>query len=422
MKLAILGGSFDPPHLGHLYLAETALTTLGYDRIILVPAFQSPFKPDGQETSAADRLDMLAASIPADPCLGIDACEIERQGVSYTIDTLEELIRRYRPEGKIGLILGDDLAQDFSQWYRAGDIVQAADIVIGRRLSAGPVDFPYPYRALENEVMELSSGMVRERIQQGRSWRSLVPLGARLIIEERGLYGCRPPGAGASAGALSTAALTTSGAGAASPAARAASPAPGAKPLSPQIIARIEEALRSMVSPARFLHSRGVALLSYDLCRRYGLDPARGYLAGIAHDIAKSLGEAGLLQLARRDDRGVTKLERAKPGLLHGKAGAVLLRERFLIEAPDILEAVREHTTGSPGMGPLAKVVYVADKIEASRKGVDPELRDLDRYADLDDLFTAVLDETVAYLRSQEVNLSPGTQRLLTAMHTRRPL
>jgi nicotinate-nucleotide adenylyltransferase len=419
VKLAILGGSFNPVHMGHLLLADTVLSVLKYDRIILVPAFTSPFKPGAEGASAADRLDMLAASIPGDPRLTIDDSEIRREGVSYTIDTLIDIDNRYRPEGKLGLILGDDLLRDFPQWRRVEEIVSRADIIIAHRISSRELSFPFPYKELTNDIWPLSSGLIRDRIRGRKNWRYLVPPGARLIIEDRGLYGY--DAAPLAAPALSPSALSPGGA---VPPLSALSPM---EPPSGQTIARIEDAVRAMVGPSRFLHSRNTALLSCDLCLRFGLEAPAGYLAGISHDMCKSLTDEELTRFARMDGEPVSKLEQKKPSLLHGRAAAVLLRERFGIHNGDILEAVRLHTSGAAEMGPLAKVLYIADKIEVSRERVSPELRDLGMKAGsppagLDTLFTAVVDETVAYLRSRELDLSEGTLRLLEAMHKRRAL
>jgi nicotinate-nucleotide adenylyltransferase len=410
VKLAILGGSFNPVHLGHLWLVDAALSILGYDRVIMVPAFTSPFKLGAREVSPSDRMDMLAASIPGDPRITIDDCEIKRGGVSYTIDTIADIRQRYRPVGKMGLIIGDDLVQTFSQWRRAEDIAAETDIIIAHRESAEPAAFPYPCTLLNNAIMELSSAEVRTRIQNGESWRSLTPQGARFIIEDRRLYGYTPPVQGEDAGS-GTVADGLSG----------QVPVSGTK-VSYELIARVEAEVRSLVNISRFLHSRSVALMAYDLCVHFGLDPDRGYLAGMAHDMAKSLPEGEMKRLARRDDENFSKLEQKKPSLLHGRAGAVLLRQKFGIEDEDILEAVRYHTTGRPGMGPLARVVYIADKIESSREDVKVELRDFSRFAGLDSLFTAVLEETVAFLRSKQMDLSAGTLRLLDAIHNRRDL
>jgi nicotinate-nucleotide adenylyltransferase len=409
VKLAILGGSFNPVHLGHLYLAESALK-MGYDRLVLVPAYNSPFKPGVRDAAPQDRLDMLAASAPADPCFAVDDCEIRREGVSYTIDTIIDIIGRYCPEGKPGLILGDDLAEGFTGWRDYGKIISLADIIIARRLSSKPVSFPYPCRQLDNAILDISSGDIRSRIRDGKSWRYLIPEGARFIIEDRGLYsykqgGAEPagPAAGPAAGARKNS-------------------APQAKTAARAEIARIENAVRSLVSPSRFLHSRAVAALAWELCARFGQDPDRGYLAGIAHDIAKSMGENELKKFAKKDGKPLSALERKKPSLLHSRAGASLLRECFGITDMEVLAAVRDHTAGSPSMGPLEKIVYIADKIEPTRKNDQPrgggagqggggESRE-----SLDDLFASVVKDTVAYLRSRKLDLSEDTRGLLEAM------
>ena len=388
MRIAILGGSFNPIHLGHLCISESALA-LGYDRVVLIPAYRSPFKPDAlnMESSAKDRLEMIAASIAGDARLSLDDCEIRREGVSYTVDTIGDIIRRYSPEGKIGLIIGDDLAADFPRWRRSEEIIQTADIIIARRFHSAGIDYPFPNTPIANEVLAISSAMVRERIAVGTAWRYLVPAGVRDIIEERGLYGL--PDA--------------------------------AREIPRKTIVRIEAAARESLSLERFIHSRNTALLAFDICRRFGLEPSLGYLAGIAHDLGKNLDSETLLRLAASDGMPLSQLEKKKPSLLHGRAAAVLLRERFGIHNTEVLEAVALHTGGGPDMGALAKVVYIADKLEPSREKADPALRArCYEGADLDGVFFAVLDETVSWLRSRKAELSEETFKLLEKMNGRK--
>jgi nicotinate-nucleotide adenylyltransferase len=140
--------------------------------------------------------------------------------------------------------------------------------------------------------------------------------------------------------------------------------------------------------------------------------------------MCKSMGLGEMTRLARSDGGGMTKLEKAKPSLLHGRAAAALLKRQFGIYHKDVLDAVRYHTTAGGG-GDLAKVVYVADKIEASREDVNEQLREMlddTNTADLDTLFTAALDTAVAYLRSKKMDISPGTLRLLAAMRKKEEL
>ncbi|MDR0525274.1 MAG: nicotinate (nicotinamide) nucleotide adenylyltransferase [Spirochaetaceae bacterium] len=384
---AVLGGSFNPVHLGHLFLAEAVRFSFGYDRIIFVPAYQSPFKLDISMENAKDRLDMLSAAVAGNPYFTIDDAEIRRKGVSYTIDTLRDLADRYRLGGKIGLILGDDLAENFSKWKDAEDIIRRTDIIIAHRMSPQEMAFPYPHKILNNEILTLSSAHIREQIRRGGSWRYLLPEGTRHIIEDRRLYGYEPP-------------VRDSG-------------------VSQELIAEVEHTVRTRVRGSRFSHSRNTASLCWDLCLRFGLDPSAGYLAGIAHDICKSCDDDTMRALAEKDGDPISRQERKKPSLLHARAGAVFLRERFGIQDREILEAVRFHTVGDASMGDLAKVTYIADKIEISREGVAPAIRDLAKTAALDELFEAVLHDAVAYLRSHETDISEGTLRLLEAIHKR---
>jgi len=307
------------------------------------------------------------------------------------VDTIADIIRRYTPEGKPGLIVGDDLAADIPQWDRSEKLFAIADIIVARRIHSGELKVPYQCIQITNDVMEVSSGMIREKIAAGTAWHYLVPAAVRTIIEERGLYGC---------GAQVTAAGGM-----------------GTK----RTILRVEEAARESLSLERFLHSRNTALLSWDLCCRFGpaynLDPELGYLAGIAHDLGKRLSDKELLKLAKSDGMRISRLEKEKPSLLHGRASAVLLKEHFNVHNEAVLEAAALHTVGGKNMGPLAKIVYIADKIEVSREKVDPVVRKLVYAGDnLDRIFVMVLDQTVSWLRAKKLKLSEETINLLEKM------
>jgi len=379
-------------------LADEVLSTLGYDRVILIPAFQSPFKANipepVQRATPKDRLEMLVASISGDPRITIDDCELNRGGVSYTIETLTDIIERYMPAGKPGLILGDDLVSNFEKWQKPDDIAGLADFIIARRNGGADLsNFPYPYKALNNKIMNVSSSQIRDKINKADAWRYLVPSAARYIIEDRGLYGfmghpfeINPTEKKASV---------------------------------EEKIVHIENDIRAILDLNRFLHSRNVALLAWDLCRRFGVDPQKGYLAGIAHDMCKDFEADKLIRLARADGGSINKLEQNKPGLLHARAAAVMLRRKYGITDKDILEAIRYHTTGTWDMGPLAKIVYVADKLEVSRIEAAPALKAICKSDDLENIFTAVLNNTVTHLKFRQLDISYGTRRLLAAMQRR---
>jgi nicotinate-nucleotide adenylyltransferase len=134
--------------------------------------------------------------------------------------------------------------------------------------------------------------------------------------------------------------------------------------------------------------------------------------------MGKGLGDGELLALAEQDGEPLSALEREKPELLHGRAAAVLLQKRFGIHNRDILEAVALHTSGEPGMGELARALYIVDKIEFTREGVNNSLREqlarvLDGRGDFDALFRAILEDNVRYLRSKAMEVSEKTLRVL---------
>jgi len=379
MKLGIFGGSFNPVHLGHLHLANEALTKLNLDRVVFVPAYRNPFKADNTAqdvnqsseyimAAADDRINKIAAAVTGDPRFAIDNCEIRRAGVSYTIDTLEDIIGRYLPTGKPVLIIGDDVAAEFTKWREYKKILQLADIAVGRRVSAAAVDYPFPHIQIKNDTIDISSSAIRKK--------SAVNLLNNSTTLE--LF-----------------------------------PAPSleyVRILAIGIIS-VETEARETLSTERFLHSRHAALAAFDLCNRFGLDPAAGYLAGIAHDLAKEFDNKQILKIAKAEGIKLTSIEKEKPNLLHGMAAAVLLRDRFSINNKDILEAVACHTAGFENMGPLAKAVYIADKAESSRN-IEPALRKLCNEAELDRILFAVLEKIINKLKARKLDLSEDTIKL----------
>jgi nicotinate-nucleotide adenylyltransferase len=350
LKIAILGGSFNPVHRGHISLAETAREKLGCGLVILVPAWISPFKvkdtPGGTDTllqEADRRLSLLLAAVEGRRGLVVDDCEIQRGGVSWTIDTVDDIIRRYEPEDKPALVLGEDLLADFPQWKNAAELAGRCRLVAARRQTdstpsgARGGGFPYPIIRLDNPLVPVSSSMIREKIERNEDWSALLP-----------------------------------------------EPVP-ARTDTGHTIMRLETAVREKLPAGRFIHSRNTAVIAARLARRFNLDEDAAYLAGITHDIAKDISTP----------------------LGHGEAGAALLEKTYRIDDPRVLEAVRLHTEGKTGMGPIAKTVYIADKVEWRRKTVAPGVRRLLETLPFDELLTVIMQEVHAFLRKK--GIEPGT-------------
>ncbi len=220
MRLAIYGGSFNPVHCGHLAVADTALE-LGYDKILFVPTFIPPHKQLSGSVSPSSRLAMLEAAIAGNPKFEIEPCEIQRGGISYTIDTVRFLKEKYRGDlrGKIGLIIGQEIAAEFGKWKNSDEVAAFCDIIIANRKNfgdrrqacsatnkprgdfVGGVDaqghfmdideskFKWGHVELKNLILSFSSTDVRNRIAQGKSWRYLVPPAVYDYIVANRLYG-----------------------------------------------------------------------------------------------------------------------------------------------------------------------------------------------------------------------------------------
>ncbi len=191
MRLLVLGGSFNPVHLGHLAMAEEVRGEFGYDRAVLVPSLRPPHKSVSEEPGADRRVEMLRLAVGDDESLAIDLCDIERGGTSYTIDTLGDLRSRHPVDGKLGLLIGDDLVPGFPSWRRPDELAEAADIICAHRWSAEELPFRFPHRYAHNSIVRISSSDIRERIAAGRPFRRLVDPAVFRYIVENGLYGLR---------------------------------------------------------------------------------------------------------------------------------------------------------------------------------------------------------------------------------------
>lgn len=188
MKAAIFGGTFNPIHFGHLFVAEVARTSCGYDRVVFVPSNVPAHKEVPGTVGPRERLRMVELALSGIPGFLCDPCEIRRGGVSYMIETVLEIERRYRPEGRLGLIIGDDLLEGFARWKRAAELAERVELLVCRRSSGDRTYFPYPHRCLPNALLPISSTDIRARVAGHETIRFLVPEPVRRYIERHGLY------------------------------------------------------------------------------------------------------------------------------------------------------------------------------------------------------------------------------------------
>lgn len=185
MKLGILGGSFNPPHIGHLVIAESVRAALRLDTILFVPSNIPPHKSNEKVVPSRHRLIMTALAIAGNPWFKLYAQEIERGGVSYTVDTLRQLHEKY-PRAGLYFIMGADLCSQFFSWKEPAEIKKLAQLVVVTRQGHGctmksviEVNMPR---------LEISSSFVRQCVKERKSIRYLVPDKVKKYIEQKRFY------------------------------------------------------------------------------------------------------------------------------------------------------------------------------------------------------------------------------------------
>ncbi len=197
-QIGILGGTFDPPHIGHLWLATLAADMLGLGRVLLMPAARPPHKGRKDVSNAADRVMMTRLAIAGDPLLDLSLVEMERRGPSYTVDSLVQLRAALGGEAGLVLIMAADSFAEIGTWREPDRLLALAEWAVGPRPGS-----PLPDRAalrerfgpaqarihlLEGPSLDLSSTEIRRRVAAGRSIRYLVPRAVEDLIADRGLY------------------------------------------------------------------------------------------------------------------------------------------------------------------------------------------------------------------------------------------
>ena len=377
MRIGILGGAFDPIHLGHLKAAEAALECLGLDKVLMLPSGEPPYKRcrAGRE----DRMRMVA--LACEGISGLEPCDAEtaRPGATYTVDTLRDIRRRYPSDG-LYYILGADAVESLEKWRGIEEVAGlVAFAVIARpgcdatRAGETAKRLGLRLQTIPAEGPDISSKMVRALVAEGRPIDALTPAGVAGYIAEHGLYLCD------------------------------------------YTEAEILDKLKKTISLHRWHHTLGVADTAQRLAARFGIDPHRARLAALLHDCAKSLPYGEMRRLVAENVPDTDEKELDAEPVLHAPAGMVLARRLYGVRDPAILQAIRRHTLGGEHMTPMDALIYVSDFIEPGRRSF-PGLEAVRALAETD-IFAAMRMSaglTNDYLISRGQQPHPRTIALIT--------
>lgn len=329
MKIGIFGGTFNPPHSGHLRLAMQAKEKLGLDKLLIMPACVPPHKEAADLASAEDRLKMCSLAFDFDPSVEISCIEIERGEKSYTVETLIELEKIY-PDAVFYLIIGSDMLESFTRWYRWEEIFRRAFICAASReegfcpcLDCFSDEQKSKIIIMDYEPVEVSSSELREKISKGESTKGLMAQEVARYIMLKGLYDNRFPA--------------------------------------------YRRLIEERLDEYRLYHSLCVAASARELALMYSADPDKAELAGMLHDVMKNSPREQQLEIILKAGNSLNECEKANPKVWHAMAGEAFLRLEAIVQDEEILSAVRWHTTGRAGMSLLEKIVYTADFISEDR-------------------------------------------------------
>lgn len=339
-KIGIFGGTFNPPHRGHLQAASEAYRTLGLDLVIFIPDAQPPHKdiPDGSPDGQT-RLELVKAAISELPFAQADDLELRRVGKSYTADTLKELRLRF-PSDTLYLLTGTDMFLSLHTWYHPEEICRDAVIVgMHRNQEDRDTEFRAQKKLLENEyhakviliendVLEISSSRVRRLLVLGGA-EAYVPAPVLEMIRQRRLYNTDK----------------------------------NYRNLPEEELRRVAIGL---LKESRVNHVLGCADTARLLAKKYGADEVAAYRAGLLHDVTKAIDGEDQLLLVDKYGILISDFERTHPKLLHAKTGAYVARYVFG-ESEEIQRAIFWHTTGKADMSLLEKILYLADYMEPTR-------------------------------------------------------
>jgi nicotinate-nucleotide adenylyltransferase len=368
MKIAIYGGSFNPPHIGHVAAARSVYEQLKPDKFLVIPTNVSPHKTmEENSPEPYERLEMASLAFGDIPGVEISDMEIRREGKSYTATTVE-LLREEYPEDEICLVMGTDMFLSFRTWYRYQYLLENVTLAVLSREAYDNYEIEQFKAELEREhdanvviiphqVLPMSSTEIRERMRLGLG-SELVPDEVYASIVKHGYYDAKPE------------------------------------------LSWLREKVMPYLSEYRVAHSAGCESQAVLLAMHWGEDPDTAAIAGILHDITKDMPKDKQLLLCEKYGIILDNSEIETPALLHSRTGAEMARELFGV-SDEIYEAIRWHTTGKPDMSTLEKIIYLADFTEPNRdfEGVDV-LREL-CFENLDEAMALGLSMSLGEIRAR---------------------
>jgi len=370
-KIAVMGGTFDPIHYGHLVAAEAVYCELLAQCVIFIPTGSPPHKKT-RVTDAEARFQMTALAIEANPHFTVSRMEIDREGETYTIDTIKHLQAEY-PEAEIFFIIGADEVHQIPAWHRAEDLLKLCSFIavtrpgydvceLKKEIEQIKERFSGRLQFLEIPALAISSSDIRSRCCVGKSIRYLLPESVENFIYKECMYQNSD----------------------------------------------LKKLISLKLSEHRYNHTISVYKTALELAQIYNVPCEKAAIAALLHDYAKELPSDKKFALCKKFDIALDDITRKNPDLTHSFLSAELVRVELGINDAEILDAITYHTTGRKKMSKLEKVLYVADMIEPNREPY-PKLENLRTLArkNLDNAVIEGLRQKIEYTVQKKKTVHP---------------
>ena len=389
-RIGIFGGTFNPPHVGHIESAKQAVAQLQLDKLLFVPAHIAPNKQGALPgVTDAQRLDMLKIAAREVPNGEVCDVELRREGVSYTYETILELKKAY-PQAEFVLLMGSDVFLRFDQWVNAQLIAENATLGIFYRGGKNEIqqveckkaelaEKKIRGRVIDSQILDVSSSQMRRMLAFSCA-KPFLPRGVYDYIQENGLYDTHAD-------------------------------------FKNLPMEEMEPLVVRLLKANRVAHVLGCRDTAVQMAKHWGADVTDAARAGILHDITKALDGPLQLTLCREYGTILDEFSHRYPKTLHALTGSLVAREIFG-ENDAVVSAIEHHTTGRAGMSLLEKIIYIADYIEPNRTlPYVEELRYL-AYTDIDAAVKLGLEKTLEHLATLGDEISPATKAALDYLNT----
>ena len=376
-KVAIMGGTFDPIHYGHLVAANCVRQEFDIDKIIFMPTGNPPHKQNKIVSHSEHRYLMTVLATVNNPFFEVSRLEIDRMGLTYTIDTINQIKKLCNDYTKIYFITGADAIEQIFLWKDADKLINLCNFIgvsrpnynfekISNKLNE---NFKKKINFLEIPALSISSTDIKNKISNNKTISYLVPKEVEEYIIKSNLY----------------------------------------KDLNfkTKYLNHIKILKQNLTNP-RFEHSLEVAKTALALAKKYNANLEKAYIAGLLHDCAKCFTNEKKVELCKKYKIKLDVFFKNQLDLTHSFLGYHIAKDIYNIKDEDVLNAIKYHTTGCKNMSLLEKIVYIADYIEPTRKAYDATIKARElAFLDIDKTMIFILENTIQFNKQKQNNIHP---------------